>query len=156
MTEGKQNRPLHSSLPQHRSEKLVLKKPEVAKSTQPTSGVHLIIPECVSFYTDSSVTCALASHRQAGDSRQGPCGRKAAMVLHIWPLPGGSSPTAVSFHSAWSLPSPRLSSSKSNPGRGAAGWEGGLRDAASRFNHLIPKVPAKNQLACLAGRPGCH
>lgn len=49
--------------------------------------------------------------------------------LHIWLLPRGSSPTAVSVCSASSPPSPRLSSCKRNAGRGAAGWEGGQRDA---------------------------
>lgn len=76
--------------------------------------------------------------------------------LHIWPLPRGSSPTAVSFPVS---PLPPLClgfrAPKSDAGR-VQGLGGRPEGCASRFNHLISEVPAKNQLACLAGGPGSH
>ena len=121
---------------QHRSQKLTFQQPEVRLPNPPSPhlGVYLIIPGVAVFTSTAQSLVPWPLGRQASDSRQGPCGRRAATVPHIWPLPRGrgwSSPTAVSLPSVPSFPSPppRLSSSKSHSGRAAAGWEGSLRDA---------------------------
>ena len=97
---------------QRRSQKLTFQKPEVRLPNPPSPhlGLYLIIPGVAVFTSTAQSLLPWPLSRQASDSRQGPCGRRAATVPHIWPLPRGwgwSSPTAVSLPSVPSFPSPR-------------------------------------------------